>query len=604
MVVTGMCEIVAMTNEIWTPSSGLLPWPHERFTVADPTTPTGVRLAIPAEATPRNSAGVPIDVTAQNVADGFSPASRILVHVPGVDLTRSGVPDSTNIGASMAADVAVRLTDLTTGERWPYWAELNSYDPERHHLVMIHPAKALTEGHRYQVEIDPLVTAAGAPVPMELPLVWSFPVASSTSLSSRLRAMVAAAEGYMPEFEVTDVDDSGDPVSVQGTFSVPNYLDNDGSPGGRMLLDAEGTPTLNPEYPTWRAPFTFLFATDPAARGTLVFGHGLLSSRDEVYTLDGICSLGNLNVCGTDWVGMCTEDVPNVADVLGDLSRFVSIPDRLQQSQLAFILLARLANRPDGFASHPVFQGPDGASRLTVDGSVFVGNSQGGILGGVASAVADEWQRAVFGVPGLAYNLMLPRSVNWLAFEDVFHGAYPDPVDRMVALELIQLLWDRGENAGYVQHLTADPYPGVSPKTVLLIEAFGDHQVPNVSTEVLARTIGAAVRRPALRDGRSSDVEPMWGIDDVGDMPTTRSVLSVWDFGTPAPPTTNLPPTPGLHGLDPHDAGSSEPGVMIQALNFLFTGEIIDPSGGEPSVGAQLVLGDVDEGSSSAEPVH
>ena len=41
-------------------------------------------------------------------------------------------------------------------------------------------------------------------------------------------------------------------------------------------------------------------------------------------------------------------------------------------------------------------------------------------------------------------------------------------------------------------------------KDVILLEAFGDHQVANVSTEVLARTIGAAVTEPALAPGRST----------------------------------------------------------------------------------------------------
>ena len=574
-----------MADAPWTPTSPLLPWPHERYTVPDPTTPTGVRVAIPADATPTNAEGVHIDVAAQNVADGFSPASTILVHVPGVDLARSGVPDCTDIGASMAPDAPIRLTDRTTGERWPYWAELNAFDPERHHLVMIHPARALREGHVYDVVVDPLVTSSGD-LATDEPMAWSFPVASSDSLSGRLRAMVASVAGYVPSFEVTAVHDDGDPIAVEGTFSVPNHLDNDGSPGGRLLLDAEGVPTVNPEHPVWNAPFTFLFAADPAPRGTLVFGHGLLTSRDEVYTLDGICALGNLNVCGTDWAGMATEDVPHVTEVLGDLSRFATVPDRLVQAQLAFILLARLANRPDGFASHPVFRGPDGTPRLLPDSSVFVGNSQGGILGGAAGAVADEWQRMVLGVPGIGYNLMLPRSINWLAFEGVFHTAYPDPVERMIALELLQMLWDRGENSGYVQHLTADPFPGVTPKSVLLVEAFGDHQVPNVSTEVLARTIGAAVRKPALDPGRSLDVEPMWGIDELEAFPTTRPVLSVWDYGTPASPTVNLPPKPPEHGTDPHDAGSSEPGVMLQAIAFLHSGEIIDPCDGGPCRGA------------------
>ena len=36
----------------------------------------------------------------------------------------------TDIGSSLDDDAPIRLTDLTTGERWPYWAELDAQAPE------------------------------------------------------------------------------------------------------------------------------------------------------------------------------------------------------------------------------------------------------------------------------------------------------------------------------------------------------------------------------------------------------------------------------------------------------------------------------------------
>ena len=68
---------------------------------------------------------------------------------------------------------------------------------------------------------------------------------------------------------------------------------------------------------------------------------------------------------------------------------------------------------------------------------------------------------------------------------------------------MIQLLWDRGEANGYVYHMVRDPLPNTPVKTVLLHEAFGDHQVSNVATETEARIIGARLRTPALDPGRS-----------------------------------------------------------------------------------------------------
>ena len=133
-----------------------------------------------------------MDVTDQNRADGFSPASTILTFVPEVDLEVSGVAPSTDIGASLDEDAPITLTDLTTNERWPYWAELDAPAPEGEQLLMIHPAVALTEAHRYEVAVDRLVQADGSPVADDALRTWSFTVASTDSLSGRLRSMVAA----------------------------------------------------------------------------------------------------------------------------------------------------------------------------------------------------------------------------------------------------------------------------------------------------------------------------------------------------------------------------------------------------------------------------
>jgi hypothetical protein len=264
----------------------------------------------------------------------------------------------------------------------------------------------------------------------------------------------------------------------------------------------------------------------------------------------------------------------------------------MQQGLLNQQVLGRMLNSPKGFATSPAFQNAAGAPLIDVGNTVFVGNSQGGILGGAASALSTEWSRVVLGVPGINYSLLLPRSSDWPEFQAIFDVAYTDPVDRVLSLQLIQLLWDRGENNGYAQHLTANTYPGIEPKQVLLVQAFGDHQVANVSTEVLARTIGATVDEPAVGPGRSADVDPQWGIQPYDPANPSTALLEVWDYGNPAPPTVNLPPTEPEFGQDPHGAGSREPRVLQQAFTFLLTGEF-DTSicGDAPCVSDVLTAG-------------
>jgi len=607
----------------------LLPWPNNAFTVPDATTPTGRRLDIHPDSTPSNAQGAPIDVTDQNRADGFSPGSAILTLVPGLDVELTGIAPSTDIGASLALDAPIVLLDTTSGERLAYWAELDAPAPEGQQLLTIHPAASLPEGHRIVVGLRNLKDSAGnvlerstafqaaldnEPEPLErarsfrellqplvadgidadsLYLAWDFTVASAQSLSGRLLHIRELAYAEMgdgaPAFTVVSSTESGGARTIDGTFEVPNFLTGDGAPGSSFQLGADGLPLLNPDTPTFTAAFHCVVPIAPATPAPgIVYGHGLLGSRFEVGALSFAAQIGVAAPCATDEIGMSTDDIGNLASILGDLSNFNQQADRMQQGLLNQQFLGRLLNNPAGFVSAPEFQTVSGSPVIAANATQFVGNSQGGILGGAASAISTEWSRVVLGVPGINYSLLLPRSIDWPQFQAFFDVAYTDPVDRVLALQLIQLLWDRGENNGYAQHLTTDPYPGIAPKQVLLVQAFGDHQVANVSTEVLARTIGAAVHSPAIGPGRSNDVEPLWGIAALNPSVPLTGILVVWDFGTPAPPSVNLPPFSPDYGEDPHGAGSEEPLVLQQALTFLLSGTFTDVCNAAPCTSTVL----------------
>jgi hypothetical protein len=162
------------------------------------------------------------------------------------------------------------------------------------------------------------------------------------------------------------------------------------------------------------------------------------------------------------------------------------------------------------------------------------------------------------------------------------YEAYPNELERPLLLSLIQLLWDRAEANGYAHHMTSDPLPGTPAHTVLMHEAFADHQVANITTEVEARTIGASVRWPALAPGRHTDVNPYFGIPHITAFPFDGSALVVWDTGIPAPPTTNTPPR---EGKDPHGAPRNSPLARTQKSEFLRTdGAVVDVCGGAPCV--------------------
>jgi hypothetical protein len=369
---------------------------------------------------------------------------------------------------------------------------------------------------------------------------------------------------------------------VLGTFEVPSYLAGTGATGSLLNLGPDGLPVRNG---TFTARFLCNVPESAVSGGSaraVVYGHGLLGRAEEINGFGEFANSDNIVFCATDEIGMASEDIPTALAISGNISVFPTMPDRLQQALLNEQFLARLLKDPRGFASDPAFQRDGGSVHAT--GEVFYnGNSQGGILGGAATAISTEWTRAVLGVPAMNYSTLLDRSVDFDPFAEIQLQAYPDEVDRQLGIALIQMLWDRGETNGYAAHLTDDPLPGTPAHEVLLIEAFGDHQVANIGTETMARTIGAAVHSPALAPGRSFDVTPMWDIPPVPTDPYDGSVLVVWDFGNPAPPLFNVPPREPDFGEDPHGKGGDEPRVLQQASEFLRTdGAFVDTCGGGP----------------------
>jgi len=615
------------------PAKCLYPFPNNHFTVRDPSTATGRRVQISPDAMPRNAAGVPIDPTEWNRNDGFSPGSPILTVVPGLDLARTGAAPETDIGRSLRADAPIVLLDATSGRRVPYWAELDQSVPDTApRALIVRPAVNFREGHRIVVALRRLQDSSGTTIQPndvfrafrdntrtddptierrrrhmnevlkvldqggvkrnDLFLAWDFTVASERNLSERMLHIRDTAFESLgnkaPSFQVTQVEnDVDDRIArrVTGTFTVPNYLTGDGSPGNGFNTGPNGLPERNGDY---TAPFMCIIpraALKPD--GTVVrarpavYGHGLLGSEREVGA-DNVRDMANEHdfvFCATKWIGLSDEDVGNAVSVLGDLSRFPTIADRLQQGILDSLFLGRLMISKDGFVSDPAFQ-EQGTPVIDTRELFYDGNSEGGIMGGAATAVSQDWRRAVLGVPGMNYSTLLQRSTDWDTYKAVFDPAYPDPTDHTLIIGIVQMLWDRGETNGYAQHLTRDPYQNTPTHQVLIDEAFGDHQVANVATEVEARSLGARAHHPALARGRSPTRHELWGIEEIEGSSFNGSAIVVWDSGTPAPPTGNVAPR---DGADPHESPRASKQAREQKSDFLQrNGRVVDVCGGKP----------------------
>ena len=624
----------------------LLPWPNNAFTVASKKTVTGRQLAISSRVDPTNVQGVHASTTYVNQGDGFSPGSVIMTYVPHLNLVASHIASSTDIGSSLDSNAPIVLLDTATGQRVPYFAELDAQTTDTtQQLLLIHPAVAFTEAHRYAVVLRDLIDNAGRPIaPLssttaawdatsrsstrmqylgtvlhkdltsvigstEPYMAWDFTVASEKSLSGPALTMHKLAYGWLathhlkpngrpvpsindaPAFTVTSSTTTKGVRDVHGTFEVPLFL-SDTTPFSAMTVDRGGNPVINGTK-TWTANFICVLPSTISAAGAAlptVYGHGLLGSASEIEGSSFSAALThNMAGCATDWVGMSARDIPNVARNLNDMSTFNTQVDHMLQGFVNFQFLGRLINFPDGFASDPAFQNGSGQALFQVGKCTFMGYSQGGIMGGAVSAVSTEWSRVILGVPGMDYGgLLLPRSVDWNEFAAIFDKAYTNPVDQQVVLQLAQLLWDRGENEGYAEHLTSHPYPGIPAKQVFMIENYGDHQVANVSAEMLARTIGAHNHQPAFNASFFGGTPRMnvplvvqWGLPRLDQTKPAEAGIVLWDYGTPTPPTTDLAPNGPAYGADPHGDGRGNASLLTQITTFLRTGVIPDVCGGK-----------------------
>ncbi len=581
------------------------PFPNNVFSEADPSSPTGRRVALSDALLPKTDYSPAPEVW--NEADGFSPAATMMAFLPGATVT--GLPTPLTIADSLdAATTPTMILDAETGALIPHYSELDfsHEDPDRRSF-MLRPVVGLDPDRRYIVAIRDVVDGSGTPIspsaaflalrdelpsdepsvearrPLyadifarldaagmpraDLQLAWDFTTASTEDTTSRLihmRDEGLALIGDGPEYEITNVEMDPAPgvaMRLEILMTVPLYLDDPG-PGGHMLYGADGLPE-----PSGTAQYPVLVNVPSSAvdepANAVAYGHGLLGSRYEINAghLVDFCANGNVVVFATDWVGMSEDDTNNIATLLatGHIDDFSTVTDRLQQGMFNAMAAMRLVQGP--LAADPLLQGPNG-SMIDSDVGWYFGGSQGGIFGATYMAITTDVERGALAVPGQPYNLLLNRSIDFVDFFTLLKGSYPDGLDLRFLLELTQMLWDRVEPSGFSRHIIDDLLPGTPTHEVLILDSIGDHQVTTLGAHVMAREIGIPQIRPVNRS--------LWGIEEV-DPPYQGSAMIEYEWGLPPEPIQNVPMT---EGDDPHGAlaGSAEAAMTVD--QFLRTGVV------------------------------
>ncbi|HTJ42449.1 MAG TPA: hypothetical protein VL463_10170 [Kofleriaceae bacterium] len=590
----------------------LQPWPSSLYLKPDATTKTGYRVALPIEAMPTNTDDIAIDPAPFNRWDGFSPSGPIVASF-STGVSADGLPPYNDIQKSLAADSPVVLLDLDTGDRAPFFAEvdMNAPDPTQRALI-IRPMIRLAPKHHYGVGVRTAVHAAdGGPLPIapafadlvagkpathpllagheaefqelfakletagvprtDLVLAWDFRTASDEFLTSDLLTMrdlaipAIGTNGANLSFTAHQVTVSNPVVHAlyEGTFKSPNFLTAGENLGSVITRGADGLPSMSGmRDANFAAVIPKCTETMNGPVPVMVFGHGLFGSGANYLDDDFLQSVSNdfcFVIVAGDFIGLTSRQLQLAATAANDFNMSGSLAEMLEQSVVDFIALEQLVRGP--LKDAPEFQ-VNGHSVIDPTQVYYLGGSLGGIMGNTFMAYDPNILRGGLGVPGGVWSMMFERSQAWSLLQGPAESSYPDFYEAQNLIAFLGMRMEPVDPVTTATHVLADPLPGTPVKQLDLYETLGDCLVNNLATETMARTMKLKVIGPSLK-------QP-WGLEVTTD--PQANALTIYDeHRTPLPPTTNVPPATD-NGT--HSGVNKRAAVLRQVHDFLLGGSI------------------------------
>ncbi|MGC8756763.1 MAG: hypothetical protein ACP5QW_09635 [bacterium] len=604
-----------------------LPYPSFYYLTQDSSTATGWRVNYPDGVLPVNSKGIALNPAPFNTEDGFSPASQILVYF-AQGVTPTSLPSQDNLAASTLTSSPIQVINFSTGTRVPLFAEVdaNALPGERQALIIRPMIRLNTSSHYVVVILNTVKDRDGnplrAPVPFvylrdriptdnsvvesirahyeqlfsfltseginrnDIVLAWDFTTASDQFLTSHLITMrnkaLSLTQTVGMSYTFTTIN-TFTPASASGSYNPFLYKELIGTFSAPTFLNASGYLVTNsvtglPEY-VGQAGYPIVVHIPACITSTtlpipiMIYGHGLFGSAQgemETHYQERLINQLCMVQIGTDWIGLSSNDIGNASIAIADFNKLPLITDKLQQAQINVVVMTKLA-LSYAFQHDPALE----YNNQPIMGNeiYYYGISDGGIQGATFMSIDPDIKKGVLGVPGSTWSLMIQRNPSYNMLELFFSPAYPDELDRMKLLSLSQYDWDFADPITFAPHTIMDPLPGTPQKQILIQAGINDSEVPNIATNLLARTMGLPGLKPLP--------VPVYGITETtGPLPSALTYWTNLSYNGQActyiPPSTNEPPsTDSTLTSCVHEAVRRLPQVIEQIGLFLTpTGQV------------------------------
>jgi hypothetical protein len=581
------------------PTRCALPWPSNTFTVPDPNTETGLRLAVTPEALP-----VDDDLSFLNLSDGFSRASGVVVGFEaGVDPTSASWNPADSLSAestfqviNIQPDHPLRGTrvafrtewrDLSTSfeERWLFIGRpVEVMAPNADHVAVVLDSVGVRDRPR-EIEIAlglvepkteyqalragyyaPIVDALiEADVDLDrIVRITDFTTRSATDPTHRMHHMMDVLDqgigDLAVELDSVVVDPSaGVAAIVRGRLTgAPDFT----GPDGHLALDPNGLPEV---AGTTSIEFRLSVPNTEGDYHIALYGHGTGGDVNDPAFDDelGHEGIGKLALRFDGWTG---DDfvftLVNFATFLEGSAR--STAGLMQALAGGTVLVTALDGvLGEALTADEMLGAPNPAAgrRPLTDDVVWLGGSMGGTMGAVVVSADPRLQTAVLNVPGAGWTHMVPYSLLYSSgMESIMLEVYTDPLDLQIAMVMAQNNWDDVDGAVWGDEALA------AGGVFLLQESMGDPILPNLGTELLANALHAKQLQPHL--------EAIVGLESVDGV--VRSGAALTQFRVPIEGQYDV------HGFAARDTIAAE-AAMEQILHLLTTAwqgspEIVHPS--------------------------